>query len=370
MCTFQILAVALPCLALNGCIYDNGPSDEDVVDDEVEVQVGFRIRLNDRYGYPSAKTRSGEALLPPDYNDDSKYVLGTGHENYVGITAYDYSFMLFDENGKFVENMTVLSVLSTGNDANSADYIVYCSLSKKPGPTFKVVALANWGLGNYPQAPSLVEGVTTIADVCQAATYRNVYAYNTPFVPSPQTPIPLYGVKTCNMTLVAGKYNDLGDIYLLRAMAKVEVVCKQGVQLELASVTLQGYNTKGFCAPSGMDANTIYASETHIPDGALAGETDILDFALSPDKDKAVIYIPEYRNTDAAPCVLTVTFADNTGKHYPVEFREYINGAPEGNRFDIVRNCYYRFTVDRMTDFEVDVVPYGKVWLEPSFGLD
>ena len=59
-------------------------------------------------------------------------------------------------------------------------------------------------------------------------------------------------VKT-NMTLhesifiAADRYIDIGDLYLLRALAKVEVICKETPYLELHSVQLTGYNTNGYC---------------------------------------------------------------------------------------------------------------------------
>lgn len=263
--------------------------------------------------------------------------------------------------------MTVLGIIPAEGSEYPSEYTVLCSLTKKPEGTFKVMALANWGIGNYPQGRNLVKGVTTINDICESNTYVYNPAAHGAFTPSAETPIPMYGIKTCNINLEANKRNDIGDLYLLRAMAKVEVVCREDAGLELASVTLDRYNTKGFHAPDGMDANTAYVLTPHIPADATTGAS--LDFHISTNKDKAVIYIPEYRNTETEHCQLYVTFTDNTDKQYTVVFREYSNGKPTGGWLDILRNCCYRFTVDKTAEFEVDLIPYGVVELEPGFGI-
>lgn len=367
-----ILAVCIVSLVLHGCTRDDVCRDD--IPDDI-VQVGFRIKLNDGYGTRAGETHSDAASLPLDYDDLSKYEPGTGYENYVGIADRDFSFLLFDESGKFVETMTVLGIFPAGDGEYPPEYTVLCSLTKKPGNTFKVMALANWGAGNYPSGTDLTAGVTTIRDICEDTSTNNIYVYRSPFTPSTATPIPMYGVKTCNnVVFEPDKHNDIGDLYLLRAMAKVEVVCKEGSGLELASVRLTSYSTKGFRTPTGMYDNTTYVARPHIPDNAATDDTASLDFRIS--ENKAVIYIPEFRNTGtsaddtARHCRLSVTFADDTEQQYTVDFREYQEGKPEGDWFDILRNCCYRFTVDKKPGFEVDVRTYGESWLDPVFGLD
>ena len=362
--TIYIFVTCIACVASHGCTHENFP-DEDNPDSF--VQVSFRIRLSEQYGTRTAETRAGGSSLPYDYDDPTKYEAGTGYENYIGITNNDFYFLLFDGDGKFLETMSVLGIFSASGSEHSSEYNVLCSLTNKPEGSFKVMALANWGVGNYPRNADLDKGVTTVDDVCESSTY----VYNqVPFTPSAKTPIPMYGVKTCDISLETGKHNDIGDLYLLRAMAKVEVVCRENSGLELASVNLTRHNTKGFRTPDGMNANTSYVSAAHIPDDAVSNDTP-LAFHISADKSKAVIYIPEYRNTGTGPyCQLYVTFTDNTDKQYTVDFREYSSGKPAGGWLDILRNCCYHFTVDKTAKFEVDLIPYGVVELYPGFGID
>lgn len=361
----RVVVACAACLVLHGCVSGSLPDEDD--SDDI-VQVGFRIRLGGGYGTQLPESRTAVDLLPPDYGDPTKYETGTGYENYIDIAGRDFRFLLFDSIGRFVETMTVLGIYPVGDDLYPSDYTVLCSLAKKPDATFRIVALANWGDGNYPRDAELTAGVTTIRDVC--VNVGKTYAYVPPFTPSPETSIPMYGVKTYTLSSATDRHIDIGDLYLLRAMAKVEVACKAGSGLELSSVQLTGYNTKGFCAPNGMEDNTGYVSEPHIPDDAVNGNAPI-DFKVSADKGKAVIYLPEYNNTGAGPnCRLSVTFADNTDRHYTVYFREYIDGNPTGGWLDILRNCCYRFTVDKKdAEFEVDLSPYGVVDLNPDFGI-
>lgn len=354
--TLTAAAVGLA-FTLQSCTNDTAPLHEP--DTDGLVQVGFSIKTVDNFGKPAPRAAA------------DGYVDGTGYENYIGFESDDIIFMLFDGNGKYVETMGTLGVTPIGDDKYPSEYKVVCVMTRKPGDTFRIMALANWGHGNYPVASELRPGVTTIEDICLGKAGNNIYEYSRyPFVPSGSTAIPMYGVKTFkNVDLQADRINDIGDIDLLRAMAKVEVCCAEGSELELESVTLSGFNNIGFTTPTGMYDNTGYATDTHIPASASSDTEHPLDFTISGNK--ALIYIPEYKNigSSANPCRITVTFADNKKVSYPIDFCKYSNGKPTTDRFDILRNTYYQFIVDRKAGFIVDVIPYSSVPLEPEFGL-
>lgn len=345
--------------ALTGCTHEiDEPFDDDAgTDSGSPVQIGFRIRLTDNDGADSS----------------GLWTDGIGCENYIGIENQDFCFMLFDGNGRFVEKMAVIDFFPMSDAANPADYTVLCALKHKPAATFKVVALANWGTGNYPGANRVTPGTTTIADLCDGSMSETAYRYAEPFIPSTETPIPMYGVKTCTMPASADKRIDIGDLYLLRAMAKIEVCCRENSGLKLASVRLIGHNTGGYRTPRGMYDNTGYVSSPHIPANVAIADTP-LEFTISGNK--AVLYIPEYRNTgltadgaDISPCRLAITFADNSDKQYTIDFCRYENGQPTDARLDILRNVCYSFTIDKTPEFSVDLIPYGEIELDPVFGI-
>lgn len=366
MRVIRILTACVAILMLQSCGSDEAdkvPADGP----EETIQVGFRMRVDSRYG--SSKSR-----MPADYDDPSKYVPVAGYENYIGLDKYDYRFLLFDGEGRYHQTLAVLTIGESDAGAGYTDYNVLCVMNGKTEGQFRIVALANWGVDGYPAEPTLRKGVTTIADVCSYA--GGIYSYSPAsdgtFTPSADTPIPMYGVKTCDVDLKPNVQNHVGTIYLLLAMARIEVECDPANEsaLELASVKLAGYSTRGYCAPEGMADNTDYVTAAHIPSGAAnSGE---LDFTISTDKRKAVIYVPEYRNTSpaASPCRLLVAFADNPARVYTVEFKEYVGGRPSATQLDVLRNMLYRFTVNKTyTGFEVEVEPYTPWTLDPEFGL-
>lgn len=345
------LLLTLAALGSPGCTSSHDTPGADSPQPGDLVQLGFRIRLSDTY-----HSRSSSTSLSDDY------VRGTGYEDY--IAGDDYRFMLFDGDGRYVETMDIMGMVPVTDEAG--EYNVVCLLSRKPEGEFKVVALANWGSGNYP-TPYLG---ASLADICGASA--SVYTYVPPFDPTAITPIPMYGVKSSSMTLLPGKPNDLGTINLLRALAKVEVVCSEGSGLELASVTMTGHNSHGFRTPAGMYDVTKYVDTPHIPSDAGTDTDTTLPFTVSADGDRALIYIPEYSNTGAGatPCRITVTFADNPGLTYNIDFTDYRDGRPTDSFFDILRNYYYRFTVDKSPELEVELSKYKEIWLDPIFGMD
>lgn len=366
----RFLGVCITLLVFQGCGNDGSRDILQINDGEKTIQLGFRLRLDKQY----AGTRRS---LPANYPDPPEFQQGTLYENYVGISKYDYSFLLFDGDGKYIQTLTVLSIREANVSDNYTDYRVLSVMTEKPDGEFKIVALANWGVGNYPSEPELKKGVTTIDDVCSKGIYSYAPGANTVFVPSEQTPIPMYGINTYNIDLKPDVVNEVGLFYLLRAMAKVTVRCSQSnvsEPIELASVKMVGYNTQGYCAPEGMDTSTDYVTSVHIPAEEGVTNTGELNFSISDDKQSAVIYVPEYLNsniTACTPCKLLVSFTTNPESYYTIEFKTYESGKPTDQTLDVLRNVLYCFTVSKYTvDFAVTLQPYNIAILNPDFGLE
>ena len=94
------------------------------------------------------------------------------------------------------------------------------------------------------------------------------YVYNADSFKNESTNIPMWGVATfgnngtsdARLSLVPGEEEDLGTIYLLRSMAKVEVVMGEEAakKYDLANVTLKGgYHTKGLCLPKSYNSASV-----------------------------------------------------------------------------------------------------------------
>lgn len=178
--------------------------------------------------------------------------------------------------------------------------------------------------------------------------------------------IPMWGVQTVNLSLSPGTRTTLNEpIYLLRAMAKVEINLEpEGYTLE--GVTLNRYNPTGYNLPAGAAKveNTKklhYDNESPLsfnPCTTTPGEN--LSFNVS--NKRLVFYLPEVANS-AGENELVMTLSLKKGTETVtlqapyLYFRQYTNGNSEGaTPFDVVRNHWYQYNITAInTSIEVDL---------------
>lgn len=172
--------------------------------------------------------------------------------------------------------------------------------------------------------------------------------------------IPMWGVQTFDVTLQPGKFKELEEpIYLLRAMAKIEVKLSTDVSnLSLDKVYLSDFNKEGYSLPEGygsygdtreMDVDLVIKS---IKDD----DVEILEF--SENSDGFIVYLPEYTVTsnDNPIIYLDITQTNDDGtttelEGLPLYLRNYDNNhKPTGDYFNIVRNHYYEYTITGVND--------------------
>lgn len=362
---YAALAAALVCATVSSC--RRAADDLPRPVPEQTVEVGFRISLGAIGGGGSA-TRA-------DYDDGR----GVDYENHIDFEHGSYRFLFFDLQNRYLSSFTPSDFRPLETTAFRSHFYEVKGTVDRPLPEdFKVVALANWQ--SYPA--DFVVGETTIEQICTAVSGR--YSYVPPFRLGERL-IPLYGVRRCEgMTFVPGMSTNLGTIHMLRAMAKVEVVCATA-GWTLDGVTLQRYNAAGYCAPKDVYEvedyyRPDYVERLHLVGDANDAAAKNLDLERSAE-GAFVAYIPEYRNLAAGSAAkaqdaaeLRVRFRETGDKEYPVEFKYYTD-PPAGSRlndpFDIRRNYYYKFTITKAAEpiIEVDVYPYEQVELDPGFGL-
>lgn len=176
--------------------------------------------------------------------------------------------------------------------------------------------------------------------------------------------LPMWGVAKLP-ALNIGKTNDIGNIALLRAVAKVSVALRSDMLAKgysIASLTVDRYNTRGYCMPAGYKSvdNTVdlsYAATLNV----LNSTATSLDFTAN-----SIAYIPEYDNTSPAAVPSTITVKLNrNGEYedtYTLRFAKYDSGgAPTGNAYDIMRNHIYTYNVYKSGD-EMAVTLHVKEW--------
>lgn len=170
--------------------------------------------------------------------------------------------------------------------------------------------------------------------------------------------LPMWGVQKVDFTLAAGKRQDLSDIDLLRAVAKVKVNLSNEMKnngWSIHSMKLFNYNDKGYCMPDKYTDCEQTASLTHEEFEHFYNSKQTGGITM---KDNVPIYLPEYKNNgqvDADKCVIKLKLArkgtvesDTSGKdkEYTLRFIDYTDKGTEGTiTNDIVRDHYYIFEV-------------------------
>ena len=174
--------------------------------------------------------------------------------------------------------------------------------------------------------------------------------------PSVGHAIPMWGVKEVDMkSIFENGTQDIGEIWLLRAAAKIEVNLSSNVRNKgttINSATLKYYNQTGYVLPSGA----LEVSQT----GLLDQEKCIrvyrhaavnLPFVKDEKTGNYYVYVTEYDNTNypGERNKISLEFNIDGEKKYfedAISFCEYRDGKPQEDlHYDIVRNHIYEFEI-------------------------
>ena len=171
-----------------------------------------------------------------------------------------------------------------------------------------------------------------------------------------ESSIPMWGVKEVDLTdLQSNSRKDIGDIWLLRAAAKVEVKLSEKLKQKgtaINAATLKYYNQTGYCVPSG--GMTVSDTRKLDRDNSVRiyRHTAVnMPFIKDEKTGDYYVYVTEYDNKNYSGernkislefdiKGVTKTFED------AISFCQYSGGAPqEGSDYDIVRNHIYEFEI-------------------------
>lgn len=360
------------------------------------------------YDYPNTGGNGGDSstkqlrinvMLPA--MSRAEYQFGNTYENTINLAGNDYRLLLFTED----TNTLVCSFSPLEVQYELLNYLSFqvCTITADVAEeitaykNLRVVMLANWR--DYP---ILERGKTTIDDLAGYANDAVSTAKATTFDASEQliakegNYIPLFGIKECkNINWLAGSIAQLGELWMLRSVAKIEVKSVNNLP-PIESVELTRYNDKGTCAPRGVYSEKDYVGGTdrykpldYVTLPGDKNDSGLKNYKLSvqnEDDGTFVVYVPEYQILSdyskpqqpvADRPVLNIRFQGVT-ETYQLEFK-YLNeasasanDAEEGDYFDIVRNFIYRYNVSLTgngLEWDVDVLPYTAVELKPNFGL-
>ena len=295
--------------------------------EEGKVQVTFTLKLDNESSASRAMSRAEDNTWGDEYNND----LGNDYDNRIN----DLQVVIYEGN-TFKCKVTNLSFYKN-EEKNEYTYLGSISETLTANTEYKIMVFANcadW---------ANITSKTNLSDLS--------YTYNE------NMGIPMWGVITQTLSLVPGSRQELDEISLLRAVAKVEVSMNvEGYTLQ--SVSIDNSNKQGYCLPKDY---TLVGNTTDLD---REEDTDITTFNPYKDSEKIedrtftnengtyYIYLPEYNNsTNAAKIQVTVkNNTTNEEKPYDLEFKDYVNGAPTGDPYDIVRNHIYHYTITGVND--------------------
>lgn len=187
------------------------------------------------------------------------------------------------------------------------------------------------------------------------------------------TNIPMWGVASFyDLTLAPGVYTNLGTIYILRALAKVEVIMSDAAATEfnLNSVLLKNnYNTTGRCLPkSYADASvtTDMDTDAKLFNAASSTATGTLAFKQG-ETNHWILYLPEYDNSTNPSYIatdITTKAGEPVGLKDPnIYFKVYNDGIATSESFNITRNYHYRYIIDKVnTGSELSLTCNAQPW--------
>lgn len=169
--------------------------------------------------------------------------------------------------------------------------------------------------------------------------------------------IPMWGVTTVDdvSALYTQDNLDLGEIWLLRAAAKVEVKLTQELKdagTTITAATLKYYNQTGYALPSGWEQaiNTRVLDQENCHRVYRHAAVN-LPFIKDEATGDYYVYVTEYDNINYSGERNKISLEFKIGgetKYFEdaISFCNYIGGAPvEGSHYNIVRNHIYEFEI-------------------------
>ena len=321
---------------------------------EIPTETKSEIRVNFTISFSEAASRA--------LDESSKGALaGTAQEN--SINQYDFRMPVYynDTEGTYFSEIIVQTIRGNenGTEYTVAGVLKTNDISQVATKGIRVAVLANCGIPfNATFEGTTLKGLPT------------TYAYN--FDPSftiGQDRIPMVGISNALTSLSDATTNNLGQIDLLRAMAKVEVALdKDFTGYELTKVVLHNYNSKGYCSPISLtDISNNYGENNNPADTWLGLGLNIpetpgfVEGNITKESSNYIFYVPEYDNpetldveaADDNKSYLTVTLkktGESETKDYDIYFSVYSNGEPTTEALDLKRNHYYEYTITGVND--------------------
>ena len=347
------LTLMLGCFVLASCINDEeGPCLSDA-----QTKAVFSLVLQD-----NAQTRAA-------WSENSGAV-SKGIDNYIDLSTLKMYVFKADDTNTYVGPLTDIMYIAQSKESAPYETNRYECIGTLPDVekgSYRFVVLANCKDSDLP-SPITWDGLKNI-----------------PFEKSGTSvgKIPMWGFLNADIELNPGQKLPLGELPLLRAMAKVTVALTPGMVTKgfaLKGITLDIYNTKGFVGPTEalpVGVNTAAKNTANLDQEGCINvpeQTASEGLQLTVKDNTVEFYVPEYDNTEGdATMTVVLSYTDPTTKveetftySEGIKFMSYTEaGVPETDPvyYDIVRNHHYKFNIiNAAIDGPLYVVPTVLPW--------
>lgn len=320
-------------------------ADEVVPNETTQMLVTFTIAMDNEL------TRSG--IWGEDVEREAKMTW----EN--TIEQDKLQILFYDEDNKLIGQLSNLVYLS-GIDDGSGYYSVVGTLDLDG--TYNTVTLSGKVvvMANYD---SPISGTAIAKEADMSMIGDNTFSYDADAIKNRTKYIPMWGVKSfSNIILRKGIASDIGQIDMLRAMAKIrlqlsteknsddEVVADD---YKLSDVYLDHYSTDGYTVPTGFESATDTYNLPTLTSFNSGNTTESrLDFETDITDQSYIIYMPEYPTGGTVPKINLTLYRnkDQATKQFIVELKNYTDGYATGGGLEILRNTIYEYTITKVID--------------------
>lgn len=357
----RILTFSAVCgvlLLAGSCVYDRlGTCPEGSAED---VCVTFRIATQNTVGTKADNIAGQET--------------GTAAENWLELDRL--RFLMFTEGGAFLQDLSAIAETMSENTDIWNLYTVKATF-KEPyfnnplfvdgNVRFKLMVLANW------PAEAVEEIMAAKGSVSEIERAHAVFEMSPEFFPDTgKTGIPMFGLMDCAVSWSAlaasdtGNYVDIGDVYMLRSLAKIEVLDNIADKdaagyPKVSEVRLMKWNSVARMIPDNF-RNGVQVSAASYPDAP--GFVDSAQGRMFKWKEYSTeslgapyefkgftTYIPEIRTERLA---FRVVIQQSAAEGDAVSHDLAVPGTGNAWGTEILRNHIYRINVNATAEISLD----------------
>lgn len=370
-----ILLAAMAAMMLGGCVNDYDTCDEPGKLPD-EVPVSFVLKL-DQLGDLFSRA-DGDGIWNPD---------DPGNPG----SSFDNKIILSNTNAKETNWLHVMIINNTDGsiahiDIKESELVPisngYYQVTTKLNTagkgwsegTYRLMVIANFRDRQNESKDAHINKLTTLTELTAAVNSPVTWFESKSRAPKYSPTIPMWGVKTFTMNLDGTTSADVGEIKLLRAVAKVKIVLTQKLidaGYTLVKAKLDEYYSKLMPCPNGWenaaetnDNSVVYDKSSNPNNGSKKSDSITITapgydnsgsgYYNETDGDGSLVfYLPETSDNKIKKTTITVTVKNDTGgeescdmviDNYP---GEETNSHYANSRYNVNRNHLYHFTIDK-----------------------